>query len=101
MLEEPDEDETMPEAEAEDAEGSEAAEQELEQAPGSYVASLLQQTSLEDHPGRPWTHTCLIMPHQCRNDTTTASFIVCYFQGKLCEWAFLQHQRTQAGVGCM
>ena len=56
MPEEREEDEAMPEAEAEDAEAAEAAEQELEQAPGSYVASLLQQTSLEDPPGRPWTH---------------------------------------------
>ena len=56
MPEEPDEDEAMPEAEAEDAEAEEAAEREREQAPGSYVASLLQQTSLEDNPG---IHTCL------------------------------------------
>ena len=60
MPEEPDDDEAMPEAEGEDAEASEAAEQELEQAPGSYVASLLQQTSLEDNPGRRWTQACLV-----------------------------------------
>lgn len=52
MPEEPNEDEVMPKAEAEEAEAAEAARQELEQAPGSYVASLLQQTSLEDPQGR-------------------------------------------------
>ena len=45
---EADEDEARPEEEAEEAEAAAAAEQELEQAAGSYVASLLQQTSLED-----------------------------------------------------
>ena len=53
LPEEPDEDEAMPEGDAEEAEDSEAVEHEREQAAGSYVASLLQQTSLEDHPGRP------------------------------------------------
>lgn len=51
--EEPEEDEAMPEAEAEEPEDSAAAEQEREQDDGSHVASLLQQTSLEDHPGEP------------------------------------------------
>lgn len=53
LLEEPHEDEAMSDAESEEAEGSGAAEQEREQAAGSYVASLLQQSSLEDRPGRP------------------------------------------------
>ena len=44
-------DEAMPEAAPEEAEGPDAAEQEREQAAGSYVASLLQQTSLADSPG--------------------------------------------------
>ncbi len=52
LPEEPGEDEAMPEGDAEEAEGSEAAEPEREQAAGSYVASLLQQTSLDDQPGR-------------------------------------------------
>lgn len=53
LLEQPDEDAAMSDVESEEAEGSGAAEQEREQAAGSYVASLLQQTSLEDRPGRP------------------------------------------------
>ena len=56
LPEEPDEDKAMTEAGAEEAEAAAAAEQELEQAPGSYVASLLQQTSLEDNPGKDWFH---------------------------------------------
>ena len=52
LPEEPDEDEARGEGDEEEAEGSEAAEHEREQAAGSYVASLLQQTSLEDQPGR-------------------------------------------------
>lgn len=55
LLEEPDEDAAMSDAESEEAESSGAAEQAREQAAGSYVASLLQQTSLEDRPGRPCT----------------------------------------------
>ena len=65
MPEEPEEDEAMPEAEAEDAEDAEAAEKELEQASGSYVASLLQQTSLEDTPGRRWTSSMPLVMLPC------------------------------------
>ena len=53
-------DEAMPEAAPEEAEGPDAAEQEREQAAGSYVASLLQQTSLADRPGVALPHNMLL-----------------------------------------
>ena len=53
-------DEAMPEAAPEEAEGPDAAEQEREQAAGSYVASLLQQTSLADRSGVALPHNMLL-----------------------------------------
>ena len=53
-------DEAMHEAAPEEAEGPDAAEQEREQAAGSYVASLLQQTSLADRPGVALPHNMLL-----------------------------------------
>jgi len=72
LPEEPDENEAMPEGDQEEAEGSEAAEHEREQAAGSYVASLLQQTSLEDQPGRT-----LALTRLAAADLGAVSWMVC------------------------
>ena len=53
--------EVMPEATPEEAGAPDSAEQEREQAAGSYVASLLQQTSLADSPGEALHHIMLLL----------------------------------------